>query len=236
MPAVRNPLAVRSRTLRWGTPGATVLGVALLALGACASGGAAAAPQPSSPAGSAPSSASAAASAAAALPPGADGHAAVGALTVSGAYLPAPASPDVATAYFTVADSASTADTLLSVSCAQAASAMLHQDVTAGAGADEMVPLKGGLPVPAHGSVTLSPAHGLHVMIMQPKRQWRAGAHVVLVLRFAHAGTVSLTVPVLSTTAVAEAGSGTAAAPVPSMPGIGSMSGMASMSGMPSGS
>ncbi len=124
-------------------------------------------------------------------------NARVGAITISGAYIPAQASPDVAAAYFTVANSGSTPDTLTSVTTSAAASVQLHETVTDG-GAETMEPL-GSLLVPAHGSAAFSSGHK-HLMLMRPSRKLTEGEQVTMTLHFIHAGAITMTVPVVSMT------------------------------------
>jgi len=128
-----------------------------------------------------------------------------GALAVRGAYIPAPASPDVAVAYFDVANSAGSPDRIVSVSTPAAASAMLHENVTDGT-VGSMRPLP-DLVVPAHGTVALSPG-GTHVMLLNPTRELRERQTVPLTITFAAAGALTLEVPV-----------GAAIGPAHTMPG-----------------
>jgi len=126
------------------------------------------------------------------------GSATVGALKISGAYIPDPATPSVAAAYFTVANSGA-ADRLTSVTASGFSSAMLNRYVKASDGAESMVPADAGAIIPAHGRLVLQPG-GYHVMLMHPKGALHQGGTAKLTLRFTHAGTVSLTVPVVSDT------------------------------------
>ncbi|KNB49947.1 copper chaperone PCu(A)C [Streptomyces caatingaensis] len=77
-------------------------------------------------------------------------------------------------------------DELLSVEAPSAGRAMLSRTVVrAGAGTMRMLP---SVPVPAHGTVEMSP-HGTDIMISAPPRL-RAGERLPLVLRFRESGTV----------------------------------------------
>jgi copper(I)-binding protein len=157
------------------------------------------------------------------------GSATAGSIRITGAYLPQPATADVAAAYFTIADTGDQADTLISATSAPAAQAMLMTESTAG-GAESMTALTGGLPIPAHGQVTLTPG-GYHLMLTDPATPLEQGGTVVLTLHFEHAGTVTLKVPVTSLLSDALAGpaptggaSSTAGTPgmtgTPGMPGM----------------
>jgi copper(I)-binding protein len=138
------------------------------------------------------------------------GHGRLGSLAVSGAYVPAPASPDVAAAYFTVHNRGDTPDALVAVSTALTPDASLHHYVRSD-GAEQMAPLA-RLAVPPHGRAVLQPG-GNHLMLMHPNRQLRQGDRVTLTLHFAHAGTLALSVPVVSAAGLSD----TNGAPMPSM-------------------
>lgn len=161
------------------------------------------------------------------LPPAAPrGSAGRGDISVTGAYIPQPASPDVAAAYFTLRDAGSSADTLLSATTDPASTTALMRETDTG-GSGSMTDLPGGIAVPAHGSVTLAPG-GLHLMLTDPRTKLTAGQHVAVTLRLAHAGTVRVVVPVTSLLSDADTGAG-GADPLPSTP---SQSSMPSMPGM----
>jgi copper(I)-binding protein len=124
------------------------------------------------------------------------GTAAAGTIRITGAYLPQPASADVAAAYFTIEDTGDQADLLISATSAPAAqAALMHESTTNGA--ESMATLTGGLPIPAHGQVALAP-DGYHLMLMSPATPLKQGGIVTLTLHFQHAGTVTLKVPVTS--------------------------------------
>ena len=179
-------------------PAALVLAAAALCLSAC--GGAA-------------SSADAAANRAAASPSPSLGHATAGDITVTDAYIPQPASSDVAVAYFTVSDTGAHADVLLSATTDPSSQATLMREVSTGANAGTMLGLNGGLAIPAHGSVTLAPG-GYHLMLTDPAARLLAGGHVTVTLVLRDAGTVRVDVPVTSLTSDAQTGA------MPSMPGM----------------
>ncbi len=86
------------------------------------------------------------------------------------------------------------ADTLLGVSSTAADAAMLHREVTHG-GMASMQAIEAGLALPANRPVALSPG-GRHIMLMGLKQPLVAGASVPVVLRFAKAGNVAISVPV----------------------------------------
>ncbi len=133
---------------------------------------------------------------AAAPPSFATASATLGPLRISGAYIPKPASPAVAAAYFTVRDDGP-ADALTAVSSTASRDVGLHQTVEHG-NVGEMVPVA-SMPVAAGGSLTLAPG-GYHVMLMKPTAL-TLGQLVPVTLRFAHAGSVTLQVPVVPLTA-----------------------------------
>lgn len=134
----------------------------------------------------------------------------LGDLTLSGGYIPQQASPDVAAGYLQITNRGGEQDTLLGASTPAAKMVMLHDTVENG-GSSTMTPLK-ELAVPAHQSVGFSVGKK-HLMIMGPAHMLKAGETVPLTLRFAKAGTVTLTVPVTALTGPAEA-------PMPSMSGM----------------
>ncbi len=133
------------------------------------------------------------------------GGAASDPIVVSGAYVREPASPDVAAAYFTVYNTTGADDTLTSVITGAGQDAVLHDDVNGG-----MTVTPGGLRIPAHSSVTLSPGRG-HVMIEHLVGTLKPGEIVDLELQFAKAGPVVVQAPVIAINAPAPT-----AAPVPS--------------------
>jgi len=145
------------------------------------------------------------------------GSASAGSIRITGAYLPQPASPDVAAAYFTIADTGDQADVLVSAASTPTAQAALMNESTAN-GAETMTTLTGGLPIPAHGEVTLGP-DGYHLMLTDPASPLKQGGTVTLALRFEHAGTVTVKVPVTSLLSDAMTGS-TATATAGSMAGM----------------
>jgi copper(I)-binding protein len=148
------------------------------------------------------------------------GSAASGPIRITGAYLPQPASPDLAAVYFTVADTGDQSDALVSATSVPAAQAALMSESTTG-GAESMTTLTGGLAVPAHGQVALAP-DGYHLMLTDPASPLEQGGTVTLTLHFVRAGTVTIKVPVTSLLSDAVTGStaGPGASPMPDMPGM----------------
>lgn len=110
-------------------------------------------------------------------------------IEIRNAYIPKPASPDVAAAYFTVANDGDEDDTLESVRTPVAGAVMMHRNV---GGRMEMV---SSFPVPADGALTFSRGE-LHVMLDQLNRPLRVGDKVELTVQFAVAGDVQVEVPV----------------------------------------
>jgi copper(I)-binding protein len=142
----------------------------------------------------------------------AGGRASVADLDITGAIVPAPASPDVAAAYFTITNHGSTADDLVSVTSDVSTETGLHTY-----SGSSMVALP-KLTIGAGRTARLA-VGSYHVMIMNPTRVLTAGQSVSLGLTFTHAGTVTVTAPVV-------AGTGPQDDHMGSMPGMSSMPGM----------
>lgn len=115
----------------------------------------------------------------------------IGSLTVFDAFLPQPASPDVAAIYLTVRNSGSRPDALVAVSSAVASSSMLMTE-----NPDGTMGMLGALRIPAHAEASLTPGRD-HLMLEQPRHALRVGQHVVVTLRFRRAGTLTISVPVV---------------------------------------
>jgi putative copper resistance protein D len=143
------------------------------------------------------------------------GQAAVGDLSITHAYIPAPATPSLAAAYFTVTNNGSAADQLLRVTSSDFSSASLHRYATTSDGAERMIAVPSGATVPAHGQLTLTPG-SYHLMLQRPTQALHKGTTEKLTLDFAHAGTVSLVVPVVADTGLP----GTTSTSVDQMPGM----------------
>lgn len=115
-------------------------------------------------------------------------------IVVTNAYVREPASPDVAAAYFTISNTTDTDDALISVDTGAGQSAVLHNS--------SMADMTGGLRIPAHSSVTLSPGNG-HVMIEQLLGPLTPGQTVNLQLTFAHNIPLIVVAPVIGINAPA---------------------------------
>jgi len=107
-------------------------------------------------------------------------------IAVTGAYVPMPASPDMAVAYFDINNSGGTADQLLSVSAPTAQSAEMDQST-----ATSMSAITGGVTVPAHGSALFA-RDGKHVMLMGLSPAPVLGHRIELLLTFRQAGTITV--------------------------------------------
>jgi periplasmic copper chaperone A len=120
----------------------------------------------------------------------ANGSATVHGMQVTGAFLPLPASPSVASAYFTLHNLNGTADTLIKASSSVASSAMPMSEDT-----NSMQAL-GPVTIPGHGSVVFTPGHD-HLMLQGLTRKLAVGQSVVVRFDFRHAGLVTVEVPVV---------------------------------------
>ena len=105
-------------------------------------------------------------------------------IVVTGAYVPQPASPDVAAAYFTVYNTTAVADTLVSAASGAGEEATLHLETNG-----SMTDTPNGIVIPAHGTVAFKPTTG-HVMIEKLFGTLLPGETVDLDLTFANAGQV----------------------------------------------
>jgi hypothetical protein len=155
------------------------------------------------------SSASTGSPAAAATPPV---QASAGDIEVTGAYIPQPASPQVAVAYLTLHDTGPAGDVLISAATDPVSQTSVMREVATGGNAGAMLNVSGDLTVPAYGSLALSPG-GYHLMLTDPAARLMAGDHVTLTLMFKRAGAVRVRVPVTSLLSDAQTG----AAPTSSM-------------------
>lgn len=113
-------------------------------------------------------------------------------ITVSGAYTRATA-PNAASAggYLTIVNDGATADRLVGVSSQVAAKVEVHQMRMEG-DMMKMSPVEGGLDIPAGGTVALEPM-GYHLMFMQLESPFKQGECIEVVLQFANAGDVPVT-------------------------------------------
>ncbi|MBR7834466.1 copper chaperone PCu(A)C [Actinospica durhamensis] len=160
----------------------------------------------------------AAARASASASPSPRGSASSGPIRITGAYLPQPASPDVAAVYFTVADTGDQSDTLLSATSVPAAQVALMSEVSSG-GAESMTVVAGGLSIPAHGQLAFTTG-GYHVMLTDPAVPLEQGGTVQLTLTFRRAGKVTLDVPITSLLSDAVTGSDATSDDATSMAGM----------------
>jgi copper(I)-binding protein len=120
--------------------------------------------------------------------------AALGALVVTGGYIPEPASPDVASAYLTITNNGDTADKLTRVSTSVTSDVMAMNETDSG-GVGSMTDLA-DVTIPAHASMQFVPNHA-HLMLEKPK-PLKVGDQVSMTLTFTPAGTVTITLPVLA--------------------------------------
>jgi copper(I)-binding protein len=98
-------------------------------------------------------------------------------------------------AYLTIANAGKAPDRLVSVDCACAASAMMHQSkVVNGVASMDMLD---AVTIPAGGQVQFKP-DGLHIMLVGLKAPLKAGGTAVITLRFEHAGAVKAPFPILA--------------------------------------
>ena len=106
-------------------------------------------------------------------------------ITVSHAYIPLPATPDMAVAYFDLTNAGGSADRLLSVSSPSVQSAELNQST------ETSMHTIDGVDVPAHGEADLARG-GTHVMLMGLDPAPRIGQTIELKLSFQHTGTITV--------------------------------------------
>ncbi|MFG1827504.1 copper chaperone PCu(A)C [Microbispora bryophytorum] len=111
-------------------------------------------------------------------------------LRVTGAYVPQPASPDVAAAYFTVTNSGNVPAVLTGVHTDVSDMSMMHENT------GTTMTMLHSVTVPAHGTVAFSPGR-YHIMIESPARALKQGDHVTLMLSFAKLGQITVTAPVM---------------------------------------
>lgn len=101
-----------------------------------------------------------------------------------------PAGAKVAGGYFTIINTGSSPDRLLSISSDISAKAELHQ-MGVKDGVMTMRPVEGGLEIPAGGTVALKPG-AYHLMFMDLKRQPKQGETFSATLTFEKAGAVKV--------------------------------------------
>ncbi|RUU28182.1 copper chaperone PCu(A)C [Mesorhizobium sp. M6A.T.Ce.TU.016.01.1.1] len=101
-----------------------------------------------------------------------------------------PPGAKVAGGYFTVTNTGSSPDRLLSISSEISAKAELHE-MGVSDGVMTMRPVTGGLEIPAGGKVALAPG-GYHLMFVGLKRQPKQGEAFPATLTFEKAGAVTV--------------------------------------------
>ncbi|ARZ68981.1 copper chaperone PCu(A)C [Streptomyces sp. HU2014] len=114
-------------------------------------------------------------------------------LSVSGAYLPQPAMPDMAAAYLTVKNDGGKADQLTSVT------SPLSGDITMHTTEGSQMKHAAKLEVPAKGELKLTRG-GTHLMLGKLGHKPKVGEKIEFTLHFATTGAVKVQVPVESTT------------------------------------
>jgi hypothetical protein len=103
---------------------------------------------------------------------------------------PTPPGAPTAAGYLTIVNTGDVPDRLVGAASPAAESVDLHRESMVG-GIMSMRPVLDGLVVPAHGSAKLAPG-GYHLMIISPKRPFRAGDRIPVTLRFERAGAVGV--------------------------------------------
>lgn len=107
-------------------------------------------------------------------------------ISVSGAYVPLSATPDMAVAYFDISNTGGSDDRLLGVTSPDAQSAEMDLST-----ATSMTAISGGVDVPAHATTAFA-RDGRHVMLMDLSPAPRLGGQVELRLTFQHSGTITV--------------------------------------------
>ena len=120
--------------------------------------------------------------------------ASAGEVAVVDAYAPEPITPDVAALYFTLRNEGLAGDRLLAVEVDVAARATVHRQATDGA-MGRMEPVD-SLEVPAEQMLALMPG-GLHVMLEEVRRVYRAGDSLRVTLTLDRAGTLRFAAPII---------------------------------------
>jgi periplasmic copper chaperone A len=135
-----------------------------------------------------------------------------GDITVSGAYVRQPASPDVVAAYLTMTNNGSQPDTLVAIATGDAKTAALH-DVpgltpagsSGSSGTSGEHTPTGPLTLAPGQTLTLAPGRG-HIMLENPAKALKAGDQVFLTLIFQRSGQLLVTAPVIAISAPAPTG------------------------------
>lgn len=118
----------------------------------------------------------------------------VGEITVEGPWVVEPAAPNVTGAFATISNAGEEEVTLISADSPIAGMVQIHEYVKEGT-TEKMVEMKGGLPVPAGGSVELKPG-SYHVMLMQLKQVPSPGDRVEVTFTFSDGTDVVVQAPV----------------------------------------
>lgn len=148
------------------------------------------------------------------------GSATHGGMQVTGAFVPLPASPSVASAYLVFHNLTGRADTLLSARAPWASQTMPMSE-----GATSMTML-GPVRIPPHGRVAFNPGHD-HLMLQGLRRKLKVGERVEVRLHFRHAGTVDVAIPVVPLNRILDTESGKGAVKAGASPTtMGHMAGM----------
>lgn len=119
--------------------------------------------------------------------------AAVGSLTVSGAWMRMIIPDRPAAGYFTLTNNGDRARRLVGAQSPACGSLMLHRSESSG-GIDRMTMVP-SVPVPAHGNIRFAPG-GYHLMCMKPAASMVPGHTVPVTLRFGDGETLSADFPV----------------------------------------
>ena len=116
-------------------------------------------------------------------------------LVADGAYARSAPAGGVSAVYLTLQNGTSAADTLLAAVTVAAGRVEIHQTQDVGDGLSGMVPVEGGLAVPAGGTVTMEPG-GLHVMLLDLQRELAAGDTLDVELQFSSGDRRTVRAPV----------------------------------------
>ena len=139
--------------------------------------------------------------------PAAAADAQSGPLTVEAAWArPSIGEATNSAAYFRIANSGDAPDRLLAVKSDAAGHVMLHESRMEGT-VMKMLPLDGGIEVPAHGSAELKPL-GAHVMLVGLRAPLKDGDTLPLTLLFEKQGEVAITAKVQMQAPVGDAAPG----------------------------